>query len=395
MVQGATPSELGETVRRAIDAAAGELRDLSLEVHAHPELNFAEERAHRLLTDYLERQGFAVQRGAYGMPTAFEARAGSGDPVVAVLCEYDALPGIGHACGHNLIAVAGVAAGLGAAAALGDGQGAVLVLGSPAEEGGGGKIELIERGAFKPVAAAMMAHPAPRDGVWPSINALQTLEVEFHGRPAHAAVQPWDGRNALDALILAYNGVSALRQQLPPDARVHGVITRGGDKPNIIPSRTAAEFYVRAAQESGLDDLKARVLACFQGAAEATGCALQHRWVGPLYSHLTTNDPLAEAYVRNAEWLGKRLPPRNASFSGGSTDMGNVSHVVPSIHPMYAIATEAGNHTPEFTVAAATLEAHQETMTAAKAMALTLVSVCRDSALLDQVRARFAADHAG
>ncbi|MEE9278137.1 MAG: M20 family metallopeptidase [Dehalococcoidia bacterium] len=380
-------------VQRTIDAASAELRSLSLDIHAHPELNFQEEHAHRAITDYLEAQGFAVERGAYRILTAFEARAGSGAPAVAVLCEYDALPGIGHGCGHNLIAIAGVAAGLALKAALNDGDGAVVVLGTPAEEGGGGKIEMIDRGAFERIDAAMMLHPAPEDSAWPRINALQALEVEYFGKNAHAAVRPWDGVNALDALVLAYNGISLLRQQMPLDSRVHGVIVKGGDKPNIIPDHAAAEFYVRAKDEASLQRLQQRVLACFQGAAEATGCRLEARWVGRVYSNMANNVPMAEAYVENARALGKTLPPRADGFSGGSTDMGNVSHVVPSIHPMFAIATKAGNHTPEFAAASATPEAHAQALLAAKALAMTAVDLFTDPSLIEGAKDQFRAAH--
>jgi len=209
---------------QVIDEASLELRNLSLGIHGKPELNFEEHHAHRLLTDFLSSKGFAVTRHAYEMPTAFQAVAGSGSPTIAVLCEYDALPGIGHACGHNLIAASGVAVGLALKAVLGDGNGTVVVLGSPAEEGGGGKIYLIERGAFKNVDAAMMLHPTPGDSAYPNVIAIQQLEIEFHGRNAHAAAFPWEGVNALDALVLSYNGISAMRQHLRPDVRVHGVI---------------------------------------------------------------------------------------------------------------------------------------------------------------------------
>ena len=384
-------------VQRAVDAASAPLRALSLDIHAHPELNFQEVRAHQLLTDFLEQQGFSLERGAYGLETAFRARAGSGRPTVALLCEYDALPGIGHACGHNLIAIAGAAAGLALKAALGEGRGTVVVLGSPAEEGGGGKIALIERGAFADVDAAMMVHPTPNDGAWAGVLAIQPLLVEYHGKHAHAAASPWEGVNALDALVLAYNAVSLLRQQMTPTSRVHGVIRRGGEQPNIIPDHTAAEFYLRAADDAELAGLKERVLACFSGAAQATGCRLEYQWVGRPYSNLITNAPLAQAYVANAKTLGKTLPPKDVTLRRGpviSTDMGNVSHVAPSIHPYFAIRTDGGIHTPEFAQAAATEEAHAETLTAAKALAMTALDLCLAPDLLASAREHFRAAHA-
>jgi amidohydrolase len=382
-------------IRDVIEAHAAELEAVSLGIHGRPELNFHEYHAHDLLAGFLENKGFMVARGAYEMPTAFCAVAGSGSPTIAVLCEYDALPEIGHACGHNLIAASGVAAGLALKDALGEGNGTIIVLGSPAEEGGGGKVLMVEQGAFDGVDAAMMLHPSPNDGAWPSVNAIQTLDVEYFGRNAHAAARPHEGINALDAMVAAYNAISMLRQQMTPDARVHGVITKGGVKPNIIPDHTAAEFYIRAADDAKLEDLKRRVLACFEGAATATGCRLEVRWTGRPYSNLTTNNPMAESYVENARLLGKSIPPRGAGAGGGpSTDMGNVSHVVPSIHPMFAIPTEAGNHTPGFTAAAATAEAHQAMRTAATALAMTALDLYLRPDLLKAARADFEVAHA-
>ena len=388
-------ARMKETVQAAIDSVSEDLRALSLDIHSHPELNYEEEHAHGILTEYLEQQGFEVERGAYGMATAFSARSGSGSPTIALLSEYDALPGIGHACGHNLIAISGVAAALGLKEALADGEGTVVLLGSPAEEGGGGKIEMIDAGAFEGIDAAMMLHPSPGDGAWMSMNAIQALKVEFFGRNAHAAALPWQGLNALDALVHAYNGISLLRQQMTPDSRVHGVITSGGEKPNIIPDYTAADFYVRAKDDAILDDLKQRVLACFEAAAMATGCRFESEWVGHAYSNLTSNDVMAEAYVDNMGTLGKSLPSKQQSlaFGGASTDMGNVSHVLPSIHPTFGIHTREGNHTPGFTGAAATPEAHAETIVASKALAMTAVDLFTEPKMLTLAKDEYEAAH--
>lgn len=375
--------------RQVIDEASAELRHVSLGIHGKPELNFEEHHAHRLLTDYLASKGFEVTRGAYEMQTAFQAVAGSGSPVIAVLCEYDALPEIGHACGHNLIAASGVAVGLALKAVLGQGNGTVVVLGSPAEEGGGGKIYLMERGAFKDVDAAMMLHPTPGDSAFPNVIAIQQLEVEFHGRNAHASAFPWDGVNALDALILSYNAISVMRQQFRPDVRVHGVITRGGDKPNIIPDHTSAFFYLRAKTQRGLDELKAKIVPCFEGAALATGCRLDYRWAGKPYTDLVTNVAMARAYVANAHEIGRELPLEGDASLSASTDMGNVSYAVPSIHPMFAIPTMAGNHTPGFTAAAATQEAHDSMLSAAKALAMTALDLYLKPELLDSAKREF------
>lgn len=377
----------------AIEAAAADLREISLSIHSQPELNFEEHHAHAVLTKYLEGQGFEVTRGAFGMPTAFSAVAGSGSPRVAILCEYDALPEIGHACGHNLIAISGVAAGLGVRAGLEPGHGTVVVLGSPAEEGGGGKILLIERGAFDGVDAAMMLHPSPSSSAWGNLIALQQLQVDYYGRNAHAGSNPWTGVNALDAMVLAYASISAMRQQIRPTDRVHGVITNGGVKPNIIPDHTCAEFYIRSATVGQLDELRRKVTGCFEGAATATGCRLELESVGESYSEVITSDVLAEAYCANMERFEVRLPTRAESngLRGASTDMGNVSHVVPSIHPMFAIPTEAANHTPGFTVAAATGEAHLATLRAATGLAMTALDVLTNREVLEAARREFAA----
>jgi amidohydrolase len=377
-------------IRHTIEGAAADLRALSLAIHDHPELNFEEHFAHGVLTDFLHNAGFHVERGAFGLPTAFRASVGEGSPCVAVLCEYDALPEIGHACGHNLIAAAGVAAGLALKAAAPPGT--VVVLGTPAEEGGGGKALLLERGAFEGVDAAMMVHPAPGHSVWPMVIGVEALDVQFFGRAAHAAMAPHDGVNALDALVLAFNAVALLRQQLPPDTRVHGVITKGGTKPNIIPDHTAAELYVRAKTLPDLEALKERVLACFEGAARATGCRLEVRWPGPRFRELRTNDPLAARYARHLEALGVALPPRGMNpldRTPISTDMGNVSHALPAIHPLFAIETEAGNHTPAFAEAARSASAHRAMLVAATAMAETAFDCFVDPSLLPEARAAF------
>ena len=376
----------------AIDRIANELRDISLDIHSHPELNFQEHRAHGLLTDYLEGKGFRVERGAYEMATAFEAVAGSGGPTIAVLSEYDALPGIGHACGHNLIAISGVATAIALKEALGEGNGTVVLLGSPAEEGGGGKVFMTERGAFEGVDAAMMLHPAPGDAVWFTANAIQSLKLEFFGKNAHAAGSPWEGVNALDAMIASFNNVSLLRQQMRPTDRVHGVILEGGLKPNIIPDHTVAEWYIRAVTVSELHALKPRVVACFEGAAKAAGCTMEITWTGREYADVLTNDTLGERYVEHFRGLGGQVPAKGQpGFGGFSTDMGNVSYAVPSIHPMFRIPVTpgAGNHTPGFTACAATDEAHAATLRASKALAMTALDLYANPDVLAAAKAEF------
>ena len=372
-------------------------RDLLLEVshsiHAHPEENFAEHHAHDLLTSTLGEQGFAVERGAFDIPTAFDASTGTDGPQIAVFCEYDALPGIGHACGHNIIAAAGLGAALGAAAVAESLGGRLRVLGSPAEEGGGGKVFVIERGALDEVAAAMMIHPADVELRWMTAIAIQQLSVTWTGRAAHAAAHPWDGRNALDAAVLGYMNVAALRQHIRPEERIHGIFTDGGDKPNIVPATAAMHWFVRAGDISRLEELKPRVLAALTAGADATGCSISHEWIEPAYADLVRNPPLEDLYVANSVALGRRpVEPRTELAVVGSTDMGNVSHVVPSIHPMVAVAPRGiGIHTPGFTECAASAEGDAGVLDGAKAMAFTIVDLWGSPGALEAVTEAFAA----
>ncbi|MBS1838736.1 MAG: amidohydrolase, partial [Actinobacteria bacterium] len=245
-----------------VDDLAPELLRVSHEIFDHPELCFEERFAHDLLCDVLDAGGLAVTRHAHGLETAFVAEAGTTGPVVAVICEYDALPGVGHACGHNVIAAAGLGAGLAAACLADELGGRVKVVGTPAEEGGGGKVELLDAGAFDGVDAAVMVHPADHDLPTMSTLAIQRLSVTYAGEASHAAAAPWEGRNALDAAVLGYVNVAALRQHIRPDERVHGIFTEGGDQANVVPRRAAASWYVRSASTSGLQALKERVLTC-------------------------------------------------------------------------------------------------------------------------------------
>lgn len=292
--------ELKNTVCPRIDALAGGLLDVSHDIHAHPELNYEEHHAHAVLTDFLEAQGIAPERSAYGLATAFDSRVGSDGPQVAVLCEYDALPGVGHACGHNIIAAAGLGAGIAAASVAEQLGGTVRIMGTPAEEGGGGKVRMARAGAFEGVAAAMMVHPADADLLNMNCLAIQQLLVDFHGKAAHAAAAPWEGRNALDAAVLGYMNVSALRQHIKPNERVHGVFTKGGDKPNIVPAEAAMDWYIRSGSLDSLEPLKERVFACLDAAALACGCTMHHEWAGETYADMIDNGPMVASYVTNA-----------------------------------------------------------------------------------------------
>ncbi|HLG00595.1 MAG TPA: M20 family metallopeptidase [Acidimicrobiia bacterium] len=384
---------LKERAAAAVDAVAPDLVALSHAIHERPELAYEERFAAGALADAIEAHGIDVERSAFGLDTAFVARAGGeGGPHVAICCEYDALPGIGHACGHNVIATAGLGAGLALARLAVEAGGRVSILGTPAEEGGGGKIQMAERGAFEGVDVAMMVHSAGSDLLAPEMLAMIQLDVRAHGKEAHAAGFPWRGRNALDAIVLGYVGVAALRQHIHPSERVHGIITHGGEASNVVPRVAAARFNVRSSTVDRLERLRARVLACFEGAAAAAGCELEHRFLGP-YADLVTNAPLAAAYRANAEGLGRVFidPDEVKVPAVGSTDMGNVSQIVPAIHPMIAVAPpNVPLHTEEFASYAVSEQADQGVVDGAKALAMTAIDVWTDPELLARIRSAFA-----
>ncbi len=377
----------------AIDAHRNLLLEISHSIHANPEENYAEHHAHEILTTALEGLDFSVRRGAYGLPTAFEALKGSNGPNIAVFCEYDALPGIGHACGHNIIAAAGLGAAVGAAAVVDAIGGRISVLGSPAEEGGGGKVFMIERGALEGVDAAMMIHPADVDLRWMTTIAVQQIQVTWHGEAAHAAAHPWDGRNALDAAVLGYMNVAALRQHIRPEERVHGVFTDGGEKPNIVPATASMHWFIRAANPQRLEALKPRVLSALTAGATATGCTVAYEWLEPAYADLLRNPAFEDLYATNSLNLGRVVvEPGDAGAVVGSTDMGNVSYVVPSIHPMVSVAPRGvGIHTAGFAEFAASPTGDAGVIDGAKAMAMTIVDLWTSPAALESVTSAFAA----
>lgn len=385
---------LKQRVCAEVDRLAGALLHASHEIHAHPELNYDEHFAHDTLTALLDDAGLDTTRHAYGVDTAFDGRAGTDGATVAVLCEYDALPGIGHACGHNIIATAGLGAGLAAATVAHLAGGRVRIMGTPAEEGGGGKIELARRGAFDGIDAAMMVHPADADLVAMDTIALQELIVNYHGRAAHAAAAPWDGRNALDAAVLGYMGVAAMRQHIRPGERIHGIIRQGGYKANIVPSETEMEWIVRSTTIESLQPLKERVLACLDGAAAACGCTVTHAWNHNTYADMIDNGPMVAAYVANAARVGRTVadPAAIGRKVTGSTDMGNISYLVPSIHPMIKVAPDGTPiHTVEFADWAASPAGDQAVVDGAKAMAMTVVDLWSSTPLRERAAAAFAA----
>ncbi len=388
-----TASQAKAGVSALIDERADLLVSVSRAIHAHPELNYHEVFAHDLLTRTLHDQGLVVQQSAYGVATAFEAVAGGSGPEVLVLLEYDALPGIGHGCGHNVIAAAGLGAGLAAAALADELGGRVRILGTPAEEGGGGKIAMARNGAFDSGVAAMMVHPADAELLRMDSLAIQAIDVVYHGREAHASAAPWEGRNALDAAVLGYMNVAALRQHIRPSERVHGIITDGGEKPNIVPRRAAASWYVRSESLASLQVLKQRVVACLEGATSACGCSMDAHWENHSYAEVRDNEVLAGAYANNMAALGRTVTdPRTTGHRVlGSTDMGNVSYLVPSIHPMVAVAP-AGTpiHTREFAEYAGSEAGDRAVIDGAKAMAMTIIDLWTDPTLCERVNGEFA-----
>jgi amidohydrolase len=372
--------------RAALEAAHPRLIELSHRIHDDPELGYEEVKASGWLADELETAGFTVQRGYGEMPTAVVASVGSGPLHVAICSEYDALPSVGHACGHNVICTAGLGAAL-ALAPLADGLGLkVTLLGTPAEEGGGGKIGFIEGGFFEDVHAAMMVHPFTQDVAEPDIIAVQQLVVTYRGRAAHASGYPWLGINALDAMTVAQTAIGLLRQQLLPTDRIHGIVTKGGDASNIIPELTRAEYMVRAGTADRLEELLVLVRNCFEAGATATGCELEIE-VDTAYTDMRHDSEIAAIYQTHAESLGRAFdtkPPAPVS-----TDMGNVSHVVPSIHPYIGVDSDgAVPHQAAFADACITPSADRAIFDGALAMAMTAIDLASDESMRSRLLAK-------
>ncbi|KAF9274740.1 hypothetical protein BGZ68_000406 [Mortierella alpina] len=396
--------------KEAIDSHSASLRELSLQIHGNPELGYEEVFAHRVLTDYLETKGFKVTRHAYDINTAFVAEyespaaiaaAASGKKVknIGFCSEYDALPGIGHACGHNLIAIAGVAAALGVMAVLQKHnlEGRIRLIGTPAEETTGGKIPLIEKGAFDGLDACMMTHPAPADVVYATILSVGGVLVEYFGKASHASASPWEGVNALDAMVTAYNGIGLLRQQSAPTSRVHCIITNGGQAANIIPDYAAGKILYRATSAENHTKIHNNVLRILNAAAESTGCTVKITEEME-YQPVPHNEHLAARYAQYTTDLGVKYPSRAAQEAApsGSTDMGNVAHYVPGIHPVYNLSNldsiidpTISNHSIEFTAKAKTEVAHLATLRSAKGLAMTGLDVLLEDGFAEAVKADF------
>ncbi|MBD3192600.1 MAG: amidohydrolase [Candidatus Heimdallarchaeota archaeon] len=382
-----------EKVCSYLDEIKESLFGISRDIFNHPEISFEEYYASKLLAKELEQAGFEVDLGVANLETAIRAvhPAKAAGPTVAILGEYDALPEVGHGCGHNLIATASLGATLALGTIKKELPGKLVFLGTPAEEGGGGKIIMIEAGLFDDLDVAMMFHPSAtytmvgRGGL-----AMSEITMEFFGQTAHASADPENGINALDAVIQTFNSISALRQHIKSSARIHGIITHGGEKPNIVPDYAAASFYVRALDNEYRDELIQKVENCAKGATIATGAVLNFEIVGPSYAARNVNRTLGEAFVENLKTLNVPLKPMPEGSGLGSSDIGNVSQVVPAIHPYLSISEESiPGHSKEFAKAAISERGHQAMLNAAKALAMTAIDIFTKPELLEKIQVEF------
>lgn len=376
-------SELKSRVSATIDEHRPQLVDLGLRIHANPEMGLNEHQAMKWITDMLAAHRFGLETGLCDLPTAFRASYGTTPPRIALIAEYDALPGLGHACGHNLIATAAVAAAISLPAAVDALGGTIEVIGTPAEESEGGKITLLGRGAFDNIAAAMMIHPSENESASVEALACVALKVDFFGREAHAASDPDKGLNALNAIIAAFNAINALRQHLPDGTRIHGIITDGGKAPNIVPGHSSGSFLVRTDRWDYLPELKSKVLDCFKAAALATGTRLEYTWGNLEFAPMLNAPELVQLYIENMAILGKNVPRSNPDSAFGSTDMGNVSQRIPSLHAEVKIASSGyGPHTPEFAQATGDIANFTPILQSAAALAMTAIDLLADPSRL-------------
>ncbi|MFC2060026.1 M20 family metallopeptidase [Chloroflexota bacterium] len=381
-------ADLKTKIQEEVETHRQGIVDLSLKIHANPEIAWQEVKASGWLTDYLEKNGFKVERGICGLPTAFRASYGEGKPVVAYVCQYDAVTNTSHGCGHNIIAAAGVGASVAAKLAADQFGGTILVIGTPAEEVLGGKVIMVEKKAFASIDVALMVHPTGEHD-WAGISStnMTTLTVEFWGKEAHAAADPWDGISALQAMISAFNNINALRLHIKDKARVHGIITDGGKAANVVPEHCAGTFMIRSVEEAYLDELCEKVLSCFKGAALSIGARLGYRWGTKIY-RMHPNHVLLGLWRNNMATLGRKV--REIKDVQASSDMGNVSLVVPSIFPLIAIASKPlATHSAEFHAAAVSDAGNQGVIDSAKALAMTATDVMAQPETLSQVREEF------
>ena len=399
-----TQQPYADLVKAAIDEARDELVAVSKDIHAHPELNYQETYSSAALATALERHGFSVERGVGGVETAFRAEAqgnGGDGPTVAFLAEYDALPDIGHGCGHNLIAISNLGAMLGAVNALRDLPGKLVILGTPAEEGGGGKVRMIEGGAFSDVDISLSSHPSSNITVIPTTIAMDEswslamvgYRYAYHGKASHASTVPHEGINALNSVIHLFTGIDALRQHLKEDVRIHGVITDGGKAPNVVPDFAAANFMLRSRDSAYLKEVMEKVQRVAEGAGLMTGARLEIEDVYPLYENVRPNEALARTAFSNCPQAGLEVHETKTNRGGGaSTDFGNVSQRMPSYYLRFAVSEEhVPGHSIRMTEAAITDLAHENAIATAKVLALTACDLLTNPDLVTQARNEFAA----
>ena len=376
-------------VTEQVDANRQRLSELARSIHDNPELGFQEVKAAAWLTQFLEENGFSIKRGICRLPTAFRASYGKGRPVIALIAEYDALPGVGHACGHNISGNISVGAAVAAKSAIDQLPGCITVIGTPAEELYAGKAIMVKRGAFSDVDVAMMVHSGTSNTATTRALACQNLYIEFFGQAAHAAARPEMGINALEAMIQSFTAINSLRQHIKSSARIHGIITDGGQASNVVPDHSAGEFIVRAEEDDYLEELKKKVINCFKGAATATGARLKYRWDESRYAPMRNNLTLARLFVDNMRSLGHSVTlPDSGGF--GSTDMGNVSQIVPAIHANVAVAPRGTLlHSPEFAAVVTSEAAIDGLCDAAKTLAMTVVDLLVNPETLAEVKEEF------
>ncbi|OGP12662.1 MAG: hydrolase [Deltaproteobacteria bacterium GWA2_54_12] len=385
--------ELREEYLKAAEGLRKKLTDLSDDFFRNPELGLEEERTSAMMQGVLKEAGYSVESGVAGMKTAFKASIGSGSPKIALLAEMDALPGIGHGCGHNIAGMASIGASVALAKTLSTrlkpGQGTILVLGTPAEELGKGKVEMVKAGVFEGIDASMMVHGSSKRTVLKHFLGLERLNFTFHGKSSHASAYPEEGINALDAVIVLFNSIGLLRQQVRSDVRIHGIITDGGKKPNIIPERAAASFYVRANDLKELASVKERVINCAKGAATATGCTVDIGNGGDLNAPMKINGAFIDLYRGVLKTLGLKEDMQPPEKNVGSSDIGNVSQIIPTIHPHVPIREGINIHTREFAEATVTPEGHRALMEGVSTLGLTVMELLFNREALEAVKKDF------
>lgn len=383
--------ERKQTVVNSVERLREQICSIAETLYHDPETGLKEHNAARFLTSILTAHDFVVETGLAGMETAFRASYGNGTPRIAILAEMDALPGLGHACGHNVIAAAAVGAAVALRQSLNPDEARIVVLGTPAEELGIGKVELIKAGFFDEIDYAMMVHPSSKRQVLKHYLGLAKVRLIFTGRPAHAAAYPEEGVNALDAVVQTFNGINAMRQHFRQDVRVHGIITDGGVAPNIIPATAACFFYVRADDLDAVAQARQKLLACAEGAALATGCSLQVVDEGNILAPLRINQTFSAVYSKQLLYLGLKESAAPADKNKGSSDIGNVSQVVPTIHPHVPIGDGIHIHTEEFARATVSEHGRAAAVEGAKALALTALDVVMDREIQDRIKCEFRA----